>query len=78
MVEFMVVQGPTKGRHLAEITLTNYAAFETVCGLNNSGLRGNAVSPRAIRGPAWRLVKTNDVTCENCFNMAKKLHDAAS
>ena len=78
MVECMVVQGPAKGRHLAEITLTNYAAFETVCGLNNSGLRGNAVSPRAIRVPAWRKVKTNDVTCEDCYNRAKELHDAAS
>ena len=79
MPELIAITGRATGVHIGETSPGGWFAFGTLCGLNNMGRTGNDYGPRGnIRGPGWKAAKTREVTCEDCYNMAKEMHDAAS
>lgn len=66
------------GVHLGH-ELWRGTAFGTLCGLNNVGVADDPNFERSsqIRGPGWRAVQTTILTCQECHDKGKEMHDAS-
>ena len=67
------------GVHLGHGIWTTGKAFGTLCGLNNVGVADDPNYERSsqIRGPGWRSAQTTALTCRECYEKGKALHDGS-